>query len=153
MSARAGSVGMRRRDFITLLGSAGVLSLAATRPGMTQPTARVYRVGVMIPFPAIVLAGMFAELGRLGFVEGQNLEVDGRGFEGSYENFPRIAAELVTAKIDAILCSGDAAIRAAQAATTTIPIVASTDDMLGAGLLQSIARPGGNTTGISFLAT
>jgi putative ABC transport system substrate-binding protein len=63
-----------------------------------------------------------------------------------------IAAELVKAAPEAILCGGDAAIRAAQAATSTIPIVAITDDMVGAGLVRSLARPGGNTSGVSILA-
>jgi ABC-type uncharacterized transport system substrate-binding protein len=84
--------------------------------------------------------------------QGQNLAIDGRGFVASYEKFPTIAAELVKAKVDAIICAGDAAIRAAQAATTTIPIIAGTDDMVGAGLVRSLARPGGNTTGVSILA-
>ena len=55
-------------------------------------------------------------------------------------------------KVDAIICAGDAAIIAAQAATTSIPIVATTDDMVGAGLVRSLAHPGGNTTGVSLLA-
>src|SRR5256885_10461933 len=65
---------------------------------------------------------------------------------------PLFGSELVKANPDAIICAGDAAIQAAQAATTIIPIVASTDDMVGTGLVQSLARPGGNTTGVSILA-
>ena len=140
---------MKRRDFITLIGGAA----AAWPLGlMAQPATRVYRIGVLVPFPAGVLASFFDALRQFGFVEGQNLAIDGRGFVASYEKFPTIAAELVKAKVDAILCAGDAAIRAAQAATTTIPIIAGTDDMVGAGLVRSLARPGGNTTGISLLA-
>src|SRR5258708_27182261 len=61
--------------------------------------------------------------------------------------------ELVKAKVDAIFCAGDVAIRAAQRATATIPILAITDDMVGSGLVRSLANPGGNTTGVSLLAT
>jgi putative tryptophan/tyrosine transport system substrate-binding protein len=140
---------VKRRDFITLIGGAA----AAWPLGlMAQPATRVYRIGVLVPFPAGVLAGFFDALRQLGFVEGQNLSIDGRGFAASYEKFPTIAAQLVKTKVDAIICAGDAAIRAAQAATTTIPIIAGTDDMVGAGLVRSLARPGGNTTGISLLA-
>ena len=66
--------------------------------------------------------------------------------------FPDIARELVSAKVDVILCGGDPAIRAAQQATATIPILAMTDDMVGSGLVRSLANPGGNATGVSILA-
>ena len=69
------------------------------------------------------------------------------------EQFPDIAVELVKAKVDVIFCAGDVAIRAAQQATATIPILAVTDDMVGSGLVRSLAQPGGNTTGVSILAT
>jgi putative tryptophan/tyrosine transport system substrate-binding protein len=141
---------LRRREFIALVGGAAA---AWPRQLVAQPAERVYRIGVLFPFPASVLAAWFDELRRLGFVEGQNLAVDRRGFASSYEQFPTIAAELVKAGLDAMICGGDAAIRAAQAATATIPIVAATDDMVGAGLAQSLAHPGGNTTGISLLAS
>jgi putative ABC transport system substrate-binding protein len=106
-----------------------------------------------VPFPAEVLEVWFTELRRLGFVEGQNLAIDRRGFALSYGQFPTVAAELVKTELDAVICGGDEAIRAAQAATATIPIVASTDDMVGAGLVRSLAHPGGNTTGASLLAS
>jgi putative tryptophan/tyrosine transport system substrate-binding protein len=141
---------LKRREFITLLGGAAAGWPSCT---MAQPTARLYQVGVIVPpVPAGQFAPVFAELSKLGFTEGQNLKVDGRGWNANNENLPRIAKELVAAGMDAIFCVGDAAIRAAQAATKTIPIVANTDDMLGAGLVQSLARPGGNTTGFSILA-
>src|SRR5262249_49095392 len=95
----------------------------------------------------------YDELRRLGFVEGQNLIVDSRGYAVRTEQFPAVAAELVKAQVDAILAGGAAAARAAQAATSTIPILSLTDDMVGQGLVASLARPGGNITGISILAT
>ena len=71
----------------------------------------------------------------------------------SPEQFPRLAADLVNAKVDVIFCAGEAAVRVAQQATETIPILAVTDDMVGAGLVRSLAQPGSNTTGVSIFAT
>jgi putative ABC transport system substrate-binding protein len=95
---------------------------------------------------------MFNELRQHGYVEGESLAIDRRGFDARYDQFPTIVADLISASPDAILCGGDAAIRAVQAATGSIPVVAITDDMVGAGLVRSLARPGANTTGISILA-
>jgi putative ABC transport system substrate-binding protein len=110
------------------------------------------RIGVLLPLPPEILTGFFAELRELGFSEDRNLAVDHRGFSAAYEKYPDLAAELVKANIDVLLCGGEVAVRAAQAATRTIPILAIADDMPGAGLVASLARPGGNTTGISILA-
>jgi putative ABC transport system substrate-binding protein len=140
---------MRRRELIAILAGA---ALAAPARLMAQSANRVYRVAVLVPIPASVFTAFFDELRQHGFVEGQNLVVDRRGFDPQYDKFPAIAAELVKAMPDAIMCGGDAAIRAAQAATATIPIVASTDDMVGSGLVRSLSHPGGNTTGVSILA-
>jgi putative ABC transport system substrate-binding protein len=139
---------MNRRALILLVGGAAAWSTAAH----AQQGERMRRIGVLVPLPAIAFAPFFSELRQQGFIEGQNLAVDGRGWDGRYDQFPNIMTELVNAGADAILCAGDAAIRAAQAATRTIPIVAITDDMVGAGLARSLARPGGNTTGVSILA-
>jgi putative tryptophan/tyrosine transport system substrate-binding protein len=141
---------MRRREFITLLGGAAAWPLAAR----AQQAGRTYRLGVLHnqgpqspQFPPF-----YDELRRLGFVEVQNLIVDSRGYAVRTEQFPAVAAELVKAQVDALLAGGAAAARAAQAART-IPILTLTDDMVGQGLVASLARPGGNTTGISILAT
>jgi ABC-type uncharacterized transport system substrate-binding protein len=141
---------VNRRDFIMLLGGAAIV---CPRQLVAQPGERIYRIGILVPFPPTVLEAWFAELRRLGFVEGQNLAVDRRGFVRSYGEFPTVAAELVKTGLDAMICGGDEAIRAAQAATATIPIIATTDDMVGAGLARSLAHPGGNTTGASLLAS
>jgi len=95
---------------------------------------------------------MFDELRRLGFIEGQNLTIDWRVYALHIDLIPEFAAELVKAKVDVIYAAGDA-VRAAQRATTTIPVLAIAQDMLGQGLVNSLARPGGNTTGVSVLAT
>jgi ABC-type uncharacterized transport system substrate-binding protein len=142
---------LKRRDFITLLGGATAwpLALRAQEPG------RTYRLGGLTPSPrdAPHYAALFDQLRQLGFIEGQNLTIDWRGYGARTEQFRDIAAELVKAKPDVIFCAGDIAVRAAQQATTTIPILAVTDDMVGAGLVRSLAEPGGNTTGVSILAT
>jgi putative ABC transport system substrate-binding protein len=142
---------MRRRDFVSLLCSAAVASPLGLR---AQEPGRTYRLGSLQVNPRNTphLLAFFDELRRLGFVEGQNLSVDGRGFEVRIEQFPKTAAEMVSAKVDLILCAGDAATRAAQAATTAIPILAITDDMVGSGLVRALANPGSNTTGVSILA-
>ena len=101
--------------------------------------------------PTIV--AMFDELRRFGFIEGQNLTIDWRQYALHVDLIPEFAAELVKSKVDVIYASGDAGIRAAQQATATIPILGITQDMVGQGLVNSLARPGGNTTGVSVLAT
>jgi putative ABC transport system substrate-binding protein len=96
---------------------------------------------------------MFDELRQLGFIEGQNLTIVWRAYALHVDLIPEFAAELVKSKVDVIYASGDAGIRAAQQATATIPILGITQDMVGQGLVKSLARPGGHTTGVSVLAT
>jgi putative ABC transport system substrate-binding protein len=79
--------------------------------------------------------------------------VDAAGYGMSAERFAVHAAELVKARVDVILAGGDAAVRAAQQATTSIPILALTDDMVGQGFVHSLGQPGGNTTGVTLLAS
>ena len=143
---------MNRREFIALLGgvaTAWPLIARAQQPG------RTYRLGGLTPSPrdAPHYAALFGELRRLGFIEGQNLTIHWRGYGLRTEQYPDIAVELIKAKVDVIFCAGDVAVRAAQQATATIPILAVTDDMVGSGLVRSLAQPGGNTTGVSILAT
>jgi putative tryptophan/tyrosine transport system substrate-binding protein len=90
---------------------------------------------------------------RRGFIEGQNLAVEYRAYGLHVDLVSEYAAELVNARVDVIVTAGDVAtIRAAQQATKTIPILAMTDDMVRLGLVASLARPDGNTTGVSILA-
>ena len=142
---------MRRRKFITLLGGAAAWPFAAT----AQEPGRTYRLGVLSAGPRSLRTfdAMIEELRRFGFIEGKNLTIDFRSYASHTDLIPEFAAELVKAHVDVISVNGDAAIRAAQKATTTIPIIAGSDDMVGAGLVNSMARPGGNTTGVSILAT
>ena len=95
----------------------------------------------------------FQQLQRSGFIEGQNLLVDTHGYGLHVAQLSEHVAAVVKAGVDVILCGGDLAARAAQQATKTIPILVITDDMLGSRLVGSLAKPEGNTTGISILAT
>src|SRR4029077_15052344 len=102
---------------------------------------------------APINVAFFDELRRRGFIEGQNLTVEYRAYGLHPDLLSEYAAELVKAGVDVITTAGtDEAIRAAQQATKTIPIVAMSDDMIGSGLVGSMARPNGNTTGVSILA-
>jgi putative ABC transport system substrate-binding protein len=123
-----------------------------------QQPKHVHRIGVLggsttreqDPFVEAVLEGMRT----LGYVEGQNLVLEYRGAAGQYERYPDLAAELVRLPVDVLVVGGTAATRAAQHATHTIPIVmAGTADPVGHGLVASLARPGGNITGLSLLMT
>ena len=142
---------IRRRDFITLLGGAAAWPLAASG----QEFGRIYRMGALIVSPrdAPHHVAFFDELRRLGFIDGQNLAVDVGGYSLSIERLAGHAADLVKGQVDVILATGDEAVRSAQRATTTVPILAITDDMVGQGLVHSLAKPGGNTTGITILAS
>jgi putative ABC transport system substrate-binding protein len=143
---------MRRREFITLVGG-----VAAAWPlvAHAQDPGRIYRLGNLHVFPrqAPWYDVLFDELRRLGFIAGQNLSVDESGYGLRGDQLAEHASELVKAQVDVILAGGDAAIRAAQQATTTIPILAFADDLVGSGLASSLAKPGGNTTGVSLLAS
>jgi len=143
---------MRRRDFITLIGGA-----AAAWPLVAwgQEPGRIYRLGALFASArdAPQHVAFFDELRRLGFIDGQNLAVDAVGYSLSAERFAVHAADLVRDPVDVILATGDAAVRAAQRATTSIPILAVTDDMVGQGFAHSLAKPGGNITGVTILAS
>jgi putative ABC transport system substrate-binding protein len=91
-------------------------------------------------------------LRQLGFVEGQNLKIELRYAEKGPGQLPDLAVEMVRAKVDVIAAFGDLAPRIAHEATSKIPIVAISDDILGTGLIDSLARPGGNVTGITIMA-
>jgi putative ABC transport system substrate-binding protein len=95
---------------------------------------------------------LYEGLQRLGFIEGQNLLVNARGYGLRVEQLAEHAFEIANARVDVIVCGGDANIRAAQQATKTIPILALTDDMVGSHLVNSLGKPDSNTIGISILA-
>jgi putative ABC transport system substrate-binding protein len=142
---------MRRREFIALMGASVIWPFAA----LAQEPGRTYRLGIVSAGPQSLptYGAMIEELRRLGFIEGKNLTIDFRTYARHADLIPEFVAELIKAHVDVIVVNGDEAIRAAQKATTTIPILAGSDDMVGAGLVSSLARPGGNTTGVSILST
>ena len=116
---------------------------------------QVPRIGVLSSFsdPDPQVAALTQGLRDLGWVEGQNVGVEYRYANNHLEQFPHLAAELVRLKVDLIVAGGEAGIRAARDATSTIPIVmANSGDPVGTGLIASLSRPGGNVTGLSLLA-
>jgi putative ABC transport system substrate-binding protein len=121
---------------------------------MAQQPGRIYRVwGVSSsPRDAPHFVAMFDELRRAGFVSGQNLTVDWFSYGARTDLIPEIAAELAKKRLNVLVMNGDASIRAAQQVTATIPILGITQDMVGQGFVTSLARPSGNTTGISVFA-
>jgi ABC-type uncharacterized transport system substrate-binding protein len=141
---------MRRREFIALAGASVAWPFAA----MAQEAGRTYRLGGVssIPQNSPLLVTMFDELQRQGFIAGQNLKIEWRTYGAEIALIPNFVAELVKGQVDVTYIGGDLGIRAAQQATAIIPILGITDDMVGEGLVNSLARPGGNTTGVSILA-
>jgi putative tryptophan/tyrosine transport system substrate-binding protein len=139
-----------RREFIALLGGAVVAWPLAAR---AQEDGRTYRLGFLLPSarqtPAV--EAFFDELRLNGFIEGKNLVVV-PGFEATDNNLAERAAALVNAAPDVIVAGPAPPLRALQAMTRTIPIVGMSEDMVGEGLAASLARPGGNITGISLLS-
>ncbi len=130
--------------------------LAAPLAVEAQQAANVVRVGVLWPGGASTLAirmeAFRQGLRDQGFVEGRNVEFDLRYADGQSERLPKLAAELVRLDVNVITSYGGLATRLVQQATTKIPNVAISDDLLGEGLVASHARPGGNTTGISIFS-
>jgi putative tryptophan/tyrosine transport system substrate-binding protein len=151
---------MRRREFITLLGGAAAWPLAASaqqRPTKIPRVALVFAsspVATMAgPEPANPAARAFLHgLHALGYVEGQNLVLERRSAEGRFERYGDIVAELVRLKVDVIVIVTTEGAQQAKAVTTTVPIVAvaTTTDPVEAGLIDSLARPGGNITGLTI---
>src|SRR6202790_4376085 len=145
-------VDMQRRAFITLLGGATAAGPLAAK---AQEVGRTYRLGGLSAGPRDTpyFVAMFENLRQLGFIEGRNLAVDLHAFALHVDRVPDFAAELVKADVDVILARGDLATRAAQRATQSIPILGTADDMVRSQLVNSLARPEGNTTGISMFST
>jgi putative tryptophan/tyrosine transport system substrate-binding protein len=146
---------MRRSAIGLMLALALVVASLATE---AQQPKNVHRIGTLSalgttpgrnPFVEAFLEGRRA----LGYVEGQHFVLEYRGAEGQFEGFPDLAAELVRLKVEGIVAQGTPAALAAKHATTTIPIVmVGVGDPVGSGLVASLARPGGNITGLSNLS-
>jgi putative ABC transport system substrate-binding protein len=147
---------MRRREFITLIGGAAATWPLAARA--QQPAAKVPRIGFLGNSTADLeanLVGPFRDgLRALGYEEGRNIVIEYRWAEGEYERFPALIAELVASNVDVIVTAGTPASLAVKKATTTIPLVmVAVGDPVATGLVASLARPGGNITGLTSISS
>jgi putative tryptophan/tyrosine transport system substrate-binding protein len=145
---------MRRREFITLVAGAAASWPLATR----AQQAKVPRIGYLVTGllesseGRLFLDAFRQGLHERGYVEGQNIAIEVRAANGEIERFPALASELVRLKVDLIVAANTPAARAVLQATTTIPIVVTVmGDPVRDGLVASLARPGGNITGLTFL--
>jgi putative ABC transport system substrate-binding protein len=142
---------MRRRDFIGIIGG-GVAAWPLCALAQQQPKlATIGLLGPTAPAPGWIAA--FRErLRELGWTEGSNLTIEYRWAEGRFERLAEFAAEFVRLKVDVVVTAGTPVVLAIRQATTDIPIVfSSAGNPVGTGLVTSLARPGGNVTGLSFM--
>jgi putative tryptophan/tyrosine transport system substrate-binding protein len=151
--ARAGTA-MLRRDFVTLIGGAVAWPLSAP----AQQADRMRRLGVLsagsVELTSPSMTVLPDALRGLGWIEGKNVTFERRYADNRVERLPELAAELVQLNVDVIFGVGSLAPLAAKQATTTIPIVmGAAGDPVGSGLVAGLARPGGNVTGMSLMAT
>ena len=144
---------MRRRDVLGLLGSAAAGAAMPLAAG-AQQQGRVYRIAMLIPVDrqSPPMQAFVDEMRLAGFVEGRNLEILPDGFNLPNDQVAAVTEQMVKAAPDVIVSAGATGTKAAQQATRTIPIVAMSEDMLVEGLVRSLSRPGGNTTGLSILS-
>jgi putative ABC transport system substrate-binding protein len=145
---------MKRREFIKLLAGGPLAWPLAAR---AQPAGRVARIGFLGAASAAGYASRVeafrSGLRDLGYVEGTNIIIEYRWAEANNQRLPKLAAELVRSSVDVIVTHGTPGSLAAKQATATIPIVmANVGDPVGAGVVASLSRPGGNVTGLSFFA-
>ena len=142
---------MKRRDFVLLLAGAMTAARALRAQQKAMPVIGWLCSGSPDPLAPLVVA--FGQ-GRSenGYVEAQNLAVEYRWAEGRYDRLPALVADLVARKVDLIAADGIPAALAAKNATSTIPVVFAVGDPIGLGLVASLARPGGNLTGVCSMA-
>jgi putative tryptophan/tyrosine transport system substrate-binding protein len=141
---------LKRREFITLLGGAAAWPLAA-RAQQTGKLPTIGYMGAATPATQGQWAAAFAQrLRELGWIEGRTVAVEYRWAEGRTERAAEIAAEFVQRRVDVIFTSGTGIVLAAKQATSVIPIVFVAGDPVSTGLVASLARPGGNVTGLSL---
>jgi putative tryptophan/tyrosine transport system substrate-binding protein len=149
---------VHRREFLAAASALGASALATPFGSLAQQQGKVWRVGFLSPrsrpsslnshFYSAFIQGMR----DLGYLEGKNLVIEWRFADSKLERLPALIAELVQLKVDVIVTVGTPAVRAVQKATTAIPVVmASVTNPLESGLVKNLARPGGNTTGLSTM--
>jgi len=144
---------MPRRTFMAAIAGGFLAApLAARAQQKAMPVIGVLSTGSPGPSSAPFMAAFRQGLSEAGYVEGQNLAIEYRWAEGNYDRLPALAADLVGRKVDLIMASSPPSALAAKSATSTIPIVfRGGGDPVGGGLVASLARPGGNLTGVSFV--
>jgi len=147
---------VRRRDLIVLAD--GAVALACTQAARAQQAGKVYRIGFLGDSPAAggseLIEAFRQGLRDLGYAEGRNIAIEYRWAEGKPERMRELAEELVRLKVDVIITASSIYVEAAKRATSTIPIVFMAHaDPVGTGHVTSLARPGGNITGFSVMAT
>ncbi|MFL6799467.1 MAG: ABC transporter substrate-binding protein [Xanthobacteraceae bacterium] len=144
----------KRRDFLSVLGGmagAGPLAAAAQQAPSATPRIGILWPGASVPAPPR-MESFRQGLSELGFVEGQNVAIELRYAKDGLQQLPALAAELVRLNVSVIQAFGDLAPQIARDATQTIPILAISDDIVGAGLIANLSRPGGNISGLTLLS-
>jgi len=146
---------LTRRQFVGGAAGLGLVAGCGRLPGQGQQPANVPRIGFLAPGAPQPQHEAFREgLRALGYVDGQNITIEHRSAEGREARLPELAAELVQLRVDIILAAGTPAAVAAKQVTNAIPIVfGASNEPVEAGLVASIARPGGNITGLSNLSS
>ena len=130
----------------------GASVLTVPRALLAQQQQRIYRIGMLVPANLAPMEAFTQGLRELGYVDGRNIAIENPWVEGTREGFDDLAVDLVRSKVDLIVTWGTPATKAAKQATSTIPVImVGVGDPVGAGLVASLARPGGNITGVTNL--
>jgi len=143
---------MRRREFIALIAGATAPWPLAARAEAARRLGLLFFASAQAAKARGLLEAIIQGLKEHGWIEGQNFTFEHRFADGKQDALPKLTAELVQLRVDAIVTDGSPAIQAAKNATQAVPIVGLSNDPVGSGFVRSLSRPGGNITGISLFA-